>query len=166
MTDTQVLLTEIGDCMPFIYSLIAIISLRFFRRYSSLLITVLVLDIGQFSMNVIRDPLWAIVSQPEETRGALIWSGTWICCNGALVWLLHKIHIWCSIAKSRIAHQASYVLAFMSILQTLKFADSLFLQMPAVMLMYQVAIPTVNIGLALYIFVAFIASALVPDDDT
>lgn len=160
MDSIQEVLFGIDDYLPFLYSVILVVSIAFFKRFTSLLFVAIVLTIGEFGMNTIRDPLWAFIDSLSFQHANLMWFGTWIFCNALLVWVLHKLHIWGNVSKSTVAHQVSYVMAALSILQLIKMIDALTYQFEPILWVYQFSIPAINVGLGAYILLVMIRNTV------
>ncbi|UAA40143.1 hypothetical protein KIH87_07295 [Paraneptunicella aestuarii] len=152
-----------GDYLPFLYTVVFFIGLKAFRQNTSLTMLALVLALAEFSMYVIRDPLWAWANKnpavPYDIR-LLGWYGCWVVCYAAMIILLLKVHEWTNITKSNPVTYVQQALWGQGTLQLIMLANALTFNLKPISLFYQFAIPITNVFIALYVMYAILRNTI------
>ncbi len=153
-------LAKLGDFLPYLYSLLFFVSIGVSKRATSLAITVLVLAMAEFFMNGLRDPVLAFASDEQfnyEARLA-VWYGCWVVGNVAIVFALQYTHVWLNVTREREASIIILVLMGYVVMHSIGFFNRVFVDIPAISLFYQIGIPTLNVGVAVFLLYSMLGT--------
>lgn len=138
--------------IPFLYSLIFVASIGVYKCATSLTITSVVLALGEYAQEIVKRPLWEFVAESSIEYNYLImlWVGVWIVASTIMIIILHKLHVWLNVTKSKVAQVVQWVLVVSILLQIIKYLDEILIQSDSILLLYQFGISCINICLIIY----------------
>lgn len=144
-------LFTIDDLIPFLYLAICIISVGHFKMTTSLSITAIALTLSELFQRLIRDPLWHYLPTIDADNGRMLWYGTWVSIYMTTVVCLHKVHVWKNIAIAKEAVTIGWSLTLLSLLMLIRYISAISVQSEFYATFYQFAIPSINMGMGLYL---------------
>lgn len=149
-------LSIIDDSLFYIYSLLAVAGIYYFRSNTSLGITALVLAAADGLMNLGREPLLEYVSDNRE-YGHLIWCGTWMVSNYIALHVLQAFHKRLDVKTGKAAFFTSQCMVSIMALQALLYINSSAFESPYQVLddIYQYGIPSINVLMGACVSLAF-----------
>ncbi len=147
---------------PFLYSVLFFVSIGVLKRTTSLALTVLVLALAEFTMSAIRDPVWAFASDQSinyEVRLAA-WYGCWFLCNIVIAFVIQYIHVWLNITRGREASIILLVRMGFVVMHFISYFNQAFLDVQVIETVYQIGIPMLNLGVAVFLLYSMLRSLI------
>ncbi len=155
------ILLEIGDYIPYLYSLVFLVSIAMSRKLTSLSIIVILLAVAEFAMHSARDPIRELLNDKtiEYIVRLSAWIVFWTLVDLFIIIVLQKVHQWLNLAKTRelMVVQGCYLLIMC--LHLMFFVNAWFVQISFIDTAYRLAIPIVNITIAVYLLVELLLYA-------
>lgn len=152
------ILLEIRDWLPFLYSLLFVVSIGVFKKHTSLSLIVVLLALFEFISNAITLPLLDIMNDKsiDYVIRLSAWVGFWVLSNRLIIELLQRAHEWLNITKGKelVMVQGAYI-GLISLL-ALHYIDRVFTRSDIINVVYQFGIPTINLSIAGYLLFAML----------
>lgn len=147
------LLIEIDSYLPFLYSLVFIVSIGVCRRVNSLTIIAAFLAILEFISSAVTLPLLNVLNEREIERVVAFsaWSLFWTLVALFTVVMLQQIHVWLNIEKKRELKTVQGFNVFLIILYLVDYTNSIFIKSDWLAYFYSIAVPTTFISIASYL---------------
>lgn len=139
-------LRAIGDATSLVYATLFILAFFIEKKLSSITITLLVLCLSKGIASLILPDLLTLASQ-VGLQYKFAWYGSWMALNVICIGLILKFHLANQIRASNVAITVSLAYVLLTIVQALDFIDRATLNSSAFAMLYQISIPTINIGL-------------------
>lgn len=144
---------EIGSYLPYLYSLLFILSIGIFRKHNSLSLIVVVLAIAEFAMITVRDVLVEVMLDKsiEYVIRLGVWVLFWSIVDLFIIWLLQKSHEWLNLTKGKELKtvQGAYILLIG--LHFVMFINRMIIQVEPLDMLYQFGVPIINFTIAAYL---------------
>ncbi|MCY7295049.1 hypothetical protein [Alteromonas sp. a30] len=151
--------------MPFIYSLLFVVSIRSFKQYTSLSVIVVLLALFEFASNAVTLPLLNALNDKSITYFYRLsaWVGFWILVDAAIIQTLQKAHVWLNVSKGKELVIVQWAYTVLICLLTMYYLNALSLNSEIIARIPQIGIPIINLSLAGYLlFVAIKKLELTP----
>lgn len=139
-------LRTIGDATSLVYAALFIFAFFIEKKLSSITIALLVLCLSKGMASLILPDLLTLASQ-VGLQYKFAWYGCWMGLNVICIGLILKFHLSHKIRASNVAITVSLAYVMLTVVQALDFIDRATLNSSAFAMIYQVSIPTINIGL-------------------
>jgi hypothetical protein len=139
-------LRAIGDATSLVYAALFILAFFIEKKLSSITIALLVLCLSKGMASLILPDLLTLASQ-VGLQYKFAWYGSWMALNVVCIGLILKFHLANKIRASNVAITVSLAYVVLTIVQALDFIDRATLNSSAFAMIYQISIPTINIGL-------------------
>ncbi len=146
-------LTKFEDHLAFLYLLLFFVGIGVSKRATSQALTVLVMALAEFSMNAIRYPVWDFTSDlaiDYEIR-LFVWYTCWVVSTGVIAFALQYTHVWLNVTRVREASIILLILMGYIAMHCISFFNQAFFEVQAIHLFYQIGIPTLNLGIAVFL---------------
>lgn len=145
----------IDDFLPFFYSTVFMVCLWSFKRITSLALTAILLLVGEVFMNLLRDPLHALVNgSVSKEWGVILWTGTWVLSYLLIITIFSVMHNRLNIIKCRDTQVIIWMIIAASGLQILRYLSSITVQSELIGQVYQYGIPALNYCMGLFLLMA------------
>ena len=156
--NTIQLLSEIRDWLPYIYSLLFVVSIGVFKKQTSLSIIVVLLALFEFTSNGIFTPFLELVNDKSTAYVYRLsaWVGFWMLYVYAQIVLLQKAHVWLNVTKGKELVFVQSGLLGIIILFMLYLTDRLFIKNDLLHQVYQFGIPALNLSIAGFLLFAML----------
>lgn len=156
--NTIQLLLEIRDWLPYIYSLLFVVSIGVFKKQTSLSIIVVLLALFEFTSNSITLPLLELMNDKsiDYVYRLSAWVGFWMLYVYAQIVLLQKAHIWLNVTKGKELVFVQSGLLGIILLFMLYFTNAMFLKSKVVAYIPQFGIPALNLSIAGFLLFAML----------
>lgn len=154
MTDPESMrqfLFAIDDFVPFLFTSICLISVAHFHMTTSLSLTTTIFAVSELHSAVIKNHLWHLTTLTEPDIARMIWAGTWVTLNLITAYIIFKVHVWRNIEISRSTFVAICALALFNAAHLIRYISAISLKSEYISLIYHFTIPTINIGLGVYL---------------
>lgn len=139
-------LRAIGDATSLVYAILFIFAFFVEKKLSSITIALLVLCLYKGTASLILPDLLTLASQ-TGLQYKFAWYGCWMGLNVICIGLILKFHLSHKIRASNVAITVSLAYVMLTVIQALDFIDRATLNSSAFAMIYQISIPTINIGL-------------------
>lgn len=153
MLDT---LFAIDDFLPFLYICICLVSVAHFQMTTSLSIATIILCISEFAHAYIRGPVWNNLPLLDADFARIVWSGLWVSFNFVTAWLIYRTHVWRNVAISKEVMMIIWSKILINILLSIRYLSAITIKSDFIAIIYQYAIPTINVGLGIYLIFALV----------
>lgn len=146
-------LLEFNSYLPYLYSLVFLVSIGVCRRINSLTIIASFLALTEFMSNEAIYPLLDILNEPsiEYIVALSAWAVFWTLVALMTVVILQKVHQWLNVAKERELKTVQGFYLFIIVLHIIDYTNSVFLKVDWIAYLYSIAIPTTFISIAGYL---------------
>jgi len=152
------ILLEIRDWLPFLYSLLFVVSIGVFKKHTSLSLIVVLLALFEFISNAITLPLLDIMNDKsiDYVIRLSAWVGFWVLSNRLIIELLQRAHEWLNITKGKelVMVQGAYI-GLISLL-AIDFINQITFKTIVIDVLYRFGIPTINLSIAGYLLFAML----------
>lgn len=151
------------DYFPFLYTIVFFIGLKAFRQNTSLTVIAVVLALTEFSMYVIRDPLWAWANKnPNVSYDIRLmgWFGCWLICDLLVLQLLHKTHEWLNVTKTKEVQIIQSAYLVLAIFHLIEFSNITSVNFTLVNYAYQLGVPFINISVGLFLLTVLLRKTI------
>lgn len=139
-------LTTIADTTSLVYGLLFFTAFFIEKKFSSITVTLLVLFLSKGMVSLVRPELMIIASN-NGLFYKFIWYGSWMLVNIICLVLIFKFHSINKIRASNIAIVVSMAYVSLTCIQAIDFIDRASFNSGFFATVYQLSIPTINIGL-------------------
>ena len=151
-------LVEIESILPFLYSLLFVVSIGVFKKHTSLSLIVVLLALFEFISNAITLPLLDIMNDKsiDYVIRLSAWVGFWVLSNRLIIELLQRAHEWLNISKGKelVMVQGAYI-GLISLL-FLYYLNAIFVDSSILSVIPRLGIPTINLSIAGYLLFAML----------
>ena len=93
----------------------------------------------------------------------MIWKGALVIVSTVMIIVLHKLHVWLNVTKSRIAQIVQWVLVAIIILQIFRYLIESLTQSGSLVNFYPMSVLMVHIGLITYMLYLLLRKVLHDD---
>lgn len=147
------LVLEIGSYLPYLYSLLFVVSIGIFKKHTSLSLIIVILALAEFAMEATTLPLLSTLNNKsiEYVIRLGVWVLFWGMVDLLIIWLLQKTHIWLNISKGKELKfvQGAYILLIALLL--VHFINRVVTEISIVDLVYHFGVPIINFTIAAYL---------------
>lgn len=140
------LLKSFEDVTSIMYIVLFLAIFFIEKRMSSATVALLVLCLCKGMASLILPDLLTLASQ-VGLQYKFAWYGSWMALNVICIGLILKFHLANKIRASNVAITVSLAYVVLTVVQALDFIDRATLNSSAFAMIYQISIPTINIGL-------------------
>jgi len=139
-------LRTLGDATSLVYAALFFFAFFIEKKLSSVTVALLVLCLSKGIASLILPDLLELASQ-IGLQYKFVWYGSWMFLNVICIGLILKFHISNQIRASNVALTVSLAYVGLTAIQAIDFIDRATLNNGFFAMMYQISIPTINIGL-------------------
>lgn len=149
-------LFKIDDILLVVCLLVALSSSIYFRGVNSLVLVSLIVGCSDLVMNLVRTPLWDVVSNEviQKDYRLISWYGVWVLFNLVTALAIHLSHVRLKQAPSFVSIAISTLLFSLSCIQIMGLVDAIWIKSTLVNDIYQFGIPALNTCMAVVILVS------------
>ncbi len=140
------LFKSLEDLTSLVYALLFLIIFFVEKRMSSVTVALLVLCLSKGMASLMLPDLLTLASQ-VGLQYKFAWYGSWMALNVICIGLILKFHIANQIRASNVALAVSLAYVGFTAIQAIDFIDRATLNSGFFAMVYQISIPTINIGL-------------------
>ncbi len=139
-------LTAIADTTSLVYGLLFFTAFFIEKKFSSITVTLLVLFLSKGMVSLVRPDLMVLASN-NGLFYKFTWYGSWMLVNIVCLLLIFKFHSINNIRASNVAIVVSMAYVALTCIQAIDFIDRASFDSGFFATVYQLSIPTINIGL-------------------
>ncbi|MCY7294604.1 hypothetical protein [Alteromonas sp. a30] len=149
-------LLEIGSYLPYLYTVLFLLSAATSKKLNSASIIVVFLALAEFVMYPINEPLLAYFNEVGLTYTFRLcaWVVFWVTVAYLQIYLLQKLHIWLNVSKGRHLEVVQYGISGIIALFLIVLVNQLFFKVEALELLYRLGVPFINFAIAGYLLYA------------
>lgn len=137
---------SLGDATNLVYAVLFLFAFFVEKKLSSVTIALLVLCLSKGIASLLLPSLLELASQ-AGLQYKFSWYGSWMALNVICIGLILKFHIANQIRASNVALAVSLAYVGLTAIQAIDFIDRATLNSSFFAMVYQISIPTINIGL-------------------
>lgn len=137
---------SLGDATNLVYAVLFLFAFFVEKKLSSVTIALLVLCLSKGIASLLLPSLLELASQ-AGLQYKFSWYGSWMALNVICIGLILKFHIANQIRASNVALAVSLAYVGFTAIQAIDFIDRATLNSGFFAMVYQISIPTINIGL-------------------
>lgn len=152
------LLTEIHVVVPYLYSLLFLVSIGVFKKNTSISIIVVILALFEFIASSITFPFLEFLDGDDIPyyMAMALWVGFWVSVDVFIIYILQKAHFWLKINKGpELVYVQGAYLGLISLL-ALHYINRMIIKVDAIDLIYHYGIPAINLSIAGYLLFALL----------
>lgn len=132
--------------MKWMYLLVLLASLYYYRVVNSFVITILIISVTELVMFIIRSPFLEFVRGFEHDYAVAIWALGWMTCDLLVILIIRITHIRFKLNTSNAAYFVSSSKVALMSLQLIRYVDDQLLKTDFIPSMYQYGVPAINLG--------------------
>lgn len=148
-------LIELCNYLPYLYIAMFVGCVGIDKKLTSLSVTIVLMALVEVLLDAAEIPLYSLVSDQSieyEVRDG-IWTMFWSFCYLFAVFIMQKFHDWLNLVKGRAVYRVQALLTAAIGIETITFANTVFLKTTVIKQMYAAAIPVIGLLIGVYLFI-------------
>lgn len=147
---------EIDSYLPFLYTLLFLLSAATSKKLNSASIIVVFLALAEFVMQSVTGPLLTYLNEVKLTYAFRLcaWVAFWVTVARLQIYLLQKLHVWLNVSKGRYLEVVQYGISSIIALFLIDLINQLIFKVEALDLLYRLGVPFINFAIAGYLLYA------------